>query len=58
VSTRLENIARILDFVSEGITRAAEQAREVLYASAEATSGTGASGSKRNSFGISGQGHG
>jgi len=28
---RLENIARFLDFVSEGITRAAEQAREVLH---------------------------
>jgi hypothetical protein len=34
VPTRLENIARFLDFVSEGITRAAEQAREVLYARA------------------------
>ena len=29
-ATRLENIARFLDFVSESITRAAEQAREVL----------------------------
>jgi DNA-binding transcriptional ArsR family regulator len=29
--TRLENIARFLDFVSESIARAAEQAREVLY---------------------------
>ncbi|WP_171166554.1 helix-turn-helix domain-containing protein [Streptomyces sp. I05A-00742] len=28
---RLENIARFLDFVSESITRAAEQARDVLY---------------------------
>ncbi|MFD3329820.1 helix-turn-helix domain-containing protein [Streptomyces sp. NPDC058701] len=28
---RLENIARFLDFVSEGIVRAAEQAREVLH---------------------------
>ncbi|MFD3442894.1 helix-turn-helix domain-containing protein [Streptomyces sp. NPDC058685] len=28
---RLENIARFVDFVSESITRAAEQAREVLY---------------------------
>ncbi|MET7378576.1 helix-turn-helix domain-containing protein [Streptomyces sp. NPDC005526] len=30
-ATRLENIARFLDFVSESITRAAEQARDVLY---------------------------
>lgn len=30
-AARLENVARFLDFVSEGITRAAEQAREVLY---------------------------
>jgi len=44
VSTRLENIARFLDFVSEGITCAAEQACEVLYASAEATAGNGGRG--------------
>jgi DNA-binding transcriptional ArsR family regulator len=31
VATRLENIARFLDFVGESIIRAAEQAREVLY---------------------------
>ncbi|AUG75860.1 MarR family transcriptional regulator [Kitasatospora sp. MMS16-BH015] len=30
-AARLENVARFLDFVSESITRAAEQAREVLY---------------------------
>ncbi len=30
-ATRLENIARFLDFISESITRAAEQAREVLH---------------------------
>jgi hypothetical protein len=30
-ATRLENAARFLDFVGESITRAAEQAREVLY---------------------------
>ncbi|MFJ3233444.1 helix-turn-helix domain-containing protein [Streptomyces sp. NPDC086787] len=30
-ATRLESIARFLDFVSESIVRAAEQAREVLY---------------------------
>jgi DNA-binding transcriptional regulator GbsR (MarR family) len=35
---RLENIARFLDFVSESITRAAEQAREVLHTKAETTS--------------------
>ncbi|MFG1650263.1 helix-turn-helix domain-containing protein [Micromonospora sp. NPDC049275] len=33
---RLENIARFLDFMSESITRAAEQAREVLHARLEA----------------------
>ncbi|MFG2311557.1 helix-turn-helix domain-containing protein [Streptomyces sp. NPDC048566] len=33
--TRLENIARFLDFVSESIARAAEQAREVLYTKPE-----------------------
>jgi DNA-binding transcriptional ArsR family regulator len=38
-AARLENIARFLDFVGESITRAAEQAREVLYTKAEATSG-------------------
>ncbi|MGI5142170.1 MULTISPECIES: helix-turn-helix domain-containing protein [unclassified Streptomyces] len=37
--TRLENIARFLDFVSESITRAAEQAREVLHTKPESTSG-------------------
>jgi DNA-binding transcriptional regulator GbsR (MarR family) len=35
---RLENIARFLDFVSESTARAAEQAREILYTKAEATS--------------------
>jgi uncharacterized protein YbjT (DUF2867 family) len=35
----VENVARFLDFVGESITRAAEQAREVLYTKAEATSG-------------------
>jgi DNA-binding transcriptional regulator GbsR (MarR family) len=30
-ATRLENIARFLDFVTESLTRAAEQAREVLH---------------------------
>ncbi|MDI6099538.1 helix-turn-helix domain-containing protein [Actinoplanes sp. NEAU-A12] len=30
-AARLENIARFLDYVSEGITRAAEQARDVLH---------------------------
>jgi DNA-binding transcriptional regulator GbsR (MarR family) len=32
---RLENIARFLDFISESITRAAEQAREVLHTKPE-----------------------
>ncbi|GAA2460151.1 helix-turn-helix domain-containing protein [Actinomadura vinacea] len=35
---RLENAARFLDFVGESLTRATEQAREVLYTKAEATS--------------------
>ena len=38
-AARLENIARFLDFVGESITRAAEQAREILYARTETTSG-------------------
>ncbi|MER5661117.1 MarR family transcriptional regulator [Streptomyces mirabilis] len=37
-ATRLENIARFLDFISESITRAAEQAREVLHTRPEAIS--------------------
>ncbi|MER6343682.1 helix-turn-helix domain-containing protein [Streptomyces sp. NPDC001595] len=35
-AVRLENIARFLDFISDSITRAAEQAREVLHTSLEA----------------------
>ena len=38
-AARLENIARFLDFVGENITRAAEQAREILYTKTETTSG-------------------
>ncbi|WP_299528357.1 helix-turn-helix domain-containing protein [uncultured Streptomyces sp.] len=39
---RLENIARFVDFVNESITRAAEQARDVLHAKPVRTSeGTG-----------------
>ena len=41
-AVRLENIARFLDFVSENITRAAEQAREILYTKAGATPPTAA----------------
>jgi DNA-binding transcriptional regulator GbsR (MarR family) len=37
-AVRLESIARFLDFVSEGITRAAEQAREVLHTRVEPAS--------------------
>lgn len=37
-ATRLENIARFLDFVSESLTRAADQAREVLHTKPEAPS--------------------
>ncbi|MFD9306933.1 helix-turn-helix domain-containing protein [Streptomyces sp. NPDC060048] len=40
-ATRLENIARFLDFVSESITRAAEQARDVLHTKAGPPSGGG-----------------
>jgi DNA-binding transcriptional ArsR family regulator len=36
-AVRLENIARFLDFVGEGLARAAEQAREILATKAEAT---------------------
>ncbi|WP_406099067.1 helix-turn-helix domain-containing protein [Streptomyces sp. NBC_01013] len=41
-AVRLENIARFLDFVNEGITRAAEQAREVLYTKPESCAGDAA----------------
>lgn len=37
-ATRLENIARFLDFVGESQARAAEQAREILYMKPETTS--------------------
>ncbi|GAA3379513.1 helix-turn-helix domain-containing protein [Streptomyces sannanensis] len=37
-ATRLENIARFVDFISESIVRAAEQAREVLHTQPETTS--------------------
>nr|WP_234384887.1 MarR family transcriptional regulator [Streptomyces sp. MMG1121] len=37
-AARLENIARFLDFVSESISRAAEQAREVLHTKPEPAS--------------------
>jgi hypothetical protein len=35
-ATRLENIARFLDYVGEAIIRAAEQARDLLYTKSEA----------------------
>ncbi|WP_331721584.1 helix-turn-helix domain-containing protein [Streptomyces sp. NBC_00212] len=38
-AARLESIARFVDFVGEGIARAAEQAREVLFTNAETSSG-------------------
>ncbi len=38
-ATRLENIARFLDFISESIARAAEQAREVLRTKPDQASG-------------------
>ncbi|PWI06274.1 MarR family transcriptional regulator [Streptomyces sp. NWU339] len=47
-ATRLENIARFLDFVSESTARAAEQAREVLYTKPDpASGGTAEPGSDR-----------
>ncbi|WP_327315846.1 GbsR/MarR family transcriptional regulator [Streptomyces sp. NBC_01235] len=39
-ATRLENIARFLDFVSESTARAAEQAREILRTKPETLSGS------------------
>ncbi|MGW7386280.1 helix-turn-helix domain-containing protein [Streptomyces sp. NPDC054794] len=36
-AARLENIARFVDFVSESLARAAEQARDVLYTKPETT---------------------
>ncbi|WUI51943.1 MarR family transcriptional regulator [Streptomyces sp. NBC_00414] len=38
-AARLEGIARFVDFVGEGMVRAAEQAREVLYTKPETTTG-------------------
>ncbi|NGM15214.1 helix-turn-helix domain-containing protein [Verrucosispora sp. WMMA2044] len=38
-ATRLENIARFVDFVSESIARAAGQAREILHTKLETTRG-------------------
>ncbi|MFD0399618.1 helix-turn-helix domain-containing protein [Kitasatospora sp. NPDC127121] len=47
-ATRLENIARFVDFVSESIVRAAEQAREILHTKPEAApAGPAAPGSGR-----------
>ncbi|AZQ38262.1 MarR family transcriptional regulator [Streptomyces cyaneochromogenes] len=46
-ATRLENIARFLDFVSESTARAAEQAREILRMKPDTTSG-GAAPSRRD----------
>lgn len=43
-ATRLENIARFLDFVSESTARAAEQAREILHTKPGAPSGGTADG--------------
>ncbi|MEU6113048.1 helix-turn-helix domain-containing protein [Streptomyces sp. NPDC047117] len=47
-ATRLENIARFNDFVSESIARAAEQAREILHTKPETPSdGTTETGEER-----------
>ncbi|MFE7763795.1 helix-turn-helix domain-containing protein [Streptomyces sp. NPDC057438] len=40
-ATRLENVARFLDFVSESTVRAAEQAREVLHTKPRTPAGDG-----------------
>ncbi|WP_406500844.1 hypothetical protein [Streptomyces sp. NBC_00846] len=37
-AARLENVARFLEFVSESLARAADQARDVLYTKPETTS--------------------
>lgn len=37
-AARLENIARFVDFVSENIARAADQAREILHTKPERAS--------------------
>ncbi|MFE9957410.1 helix-turn-helix domain-containing protein [Micromonospora sp. NPDC005299] len=42
-AVRLESIARYVEFIAESISRAAEQAREILYTKPEATSGGAAS---------------
>lgn len=39
-AARLENIARFVDFVSESIARAADQAREILHTKPETASGS------------------
>nr|WP_274383061.1 MarR family transcriptional regulator [Streptomyces pratensis] len=41
-AARLENVARFLDFVSENMTRAAEQARAVLHTKVETDPGSAA----------------
>jgi predicted transcriptional regulator len=43
-AARLENIARFVDFVSESIARAAEQARDVLYTKPETPGDTASDG--------------
>ncbi|MEU1688299.1 helix-turn-helix domain-containing protein [Micromonospora sp. NPDC005707] len=41
-AVRLESIARFVEFIAESISRAAEQAREILYTKPEAISGSAA----------------
>jgi DNA-binding transcriptional regulator GbsR (MarR family) len=43
-ANRLENIARFLDFISESMTRAAEQAREVLHTNPKPSTDTAGAG--------------
>ncbi|MFF8276974.1 helix-turn-helix domain-containing protein [Streptomyces lateritius] len=46
-AARLENVARFLDFVSESITRAAEQARDILFTKPATTPDTAEAPSDR-----------
>ncbi|CAM5448257.1 helix-turn-helix domain-containing protein [Streptomyces abikoensis] len=53
-AARLENIARFVDFVGESMLRAAEQAREILYAQPETPSEQGTPSAKRPQNEVSG----
>ncbi len=55
--TRLENMARFLDFVGESIARAAEQAREILHAPGDAPATGAVAPGSRNDRGDADQLH-